>query len=64
MLRILVDRYPGSMEREQLAVECGQSATSSGYRANLSHLHSLGLVSYPAAGNVAATGLLFLENPE
>jgi uncharacterized protein len=61
MLRILIDRYPRSVEREQFAVESGQSPTSSGYRANLSHLHSLGLVGYPSSGLVVASSLLFLE---
>lgn len=61
MLGYLLSRYPASIERDVLAEETGQSPTSSGYRANLSHLHSLGLVRYPSAGLVAATELLFVE---
>lgn len=56
MLRALIDAG-GAMGKEALAIETGQSATSSGYRANLTKLKSLGLLTYVGA-DVALTGML------
>ena len=59
IVRVLVDFYPNSHDRESLACDAEQSATSSGFTNNLGALRSLGLVDYPKPGFVAATELLF-----
>ena len=63
LLRVLIDHYPGAMDRTQLAEAAGQSPTSSGFANNLGALRSLGLVDYPQRGEVVATDLLFPELP-
>ena len=59
IVRALIDIYPDSYGREDLADCCMASATSSAYGNNLGALRSLGLVDYPHKGEVAATDLLF-----
>jgi hypothetical protein len=61
MLAVLIEAYPSAMGREALARASDQSPTSSGFRANLSTLSGLGFVDYQRDGNVAATGILFVE---
>ena len=38
----------------------GTSPTSSAFTANLGNLRTLGLLTYPASGTVAASALLFI----
>lgn len=57
----LLATYPDPIPRDDLANFAGASATSSAYGNNLGHLRSLGLISYPQRGMVAATDLLFPE---
>jgi uncharacterized protein len=59
ILGALIDRYPRALDREELAQRSSASATSSAYTNNLGALRSLGLIDYPARGEVAATALLF-----
>lgn len=59
MLRALIARYPGAYTRDDLATQTGQSPKSSAFAAHVSALAGLGLVWYPAPGEVAATELLF-----
>lgn len=56
-----IGRYPGSIERSELAEVLGVSATSGAYANNLSRLHVLGVLEYPSKGTVRATELLFPE---
>lgn len=59
ILQHLIRIYPKSISRPALADLAGQSATSSGYRNNISALKTLGLLDYPQRGEVVATKLLF-----
>ncbi len=63
ILQALIAVYPGALEKGQLAEQAGQGPTSSGYTNNLGSLRSLGLISYPRSGMVAATELLFPDLP-
>lgn len=60
MLMVLIREYPGGVEKDELAKASGQSPLSSGYRANLSTLSSLGLLRRDN-GRIVATKLLFPE---
>lgn len=56
----LVPRYPGSVSRESLAAATGYSnITSTGFAVALRRLASLGFVTYPDKGTVAAAPVLF-----
>ncbi len=59
IVQALIAAYPGTLQRESLAHASVQSPTSSGYKANLSAVHALGLASYPVKDEVVATELLF-----
>lgn len=59
LLRVLIGVYPGALTREELASRAGVSASSSGFRANVSTLSGFELVRYPTRGEVAASDLLF-----
>lgn len=61
MLNLLIDIYPRAVTKDYLAEQSGQSPLSSGYRANLSTLSSLGLLKRLPGGEVAAGELLFPE---
>ena len=61
LLRVLIEKYPEALSREDLAAAADVSAVSSGYEKNVSTLRSLGLVDYPSQGTVAAEPVLFLE---
>lgn len=60
LLEVLIDIYPASVTRTELAERAGISPTSSGYANNLGALRTLGLLDYPQQGHVAATDVLFL----
>jgi hypothetical protein len=62
ILRALIELYPESVEKAELAEQIGVSPTSGGYFNNLGRLRTLGAVDYPQAGSVAATALLFPEH--
>ena len=59
ILRVLIARYPKPITREALAQAASASASSSSFTNNLGALRSLGLLDYPAKGQVVATKLLF-----
>lgn len=59
ILDALIDAYPEPLAKEQLAERAAASPTSSGYANNLGSLRSLGLIDYPAPGQVAALPVLF-----
>lgn len=61
LLEVLIDIYPDSLSRTELAERAGISSTSSGYANNLGALRTLGLLDYPQQGSVAATEVLFLS---
>jgi hypothetical protein len=61
ILAALIEAHPHSIERGELARRANASATSSAFKNNLGALRSLGLLDYPAQGQVAATSILFLE---
>ncbi|MES2910561.1 MAG: DUF87 domain-containing protein [Pseudomonadota bacterium] len=59
ILQVLIDIYPGSLPKDDLADRVGASRTSGGYFNNLGHLRTLGAIDYPQKGMVAATAVLF-----
>lgn len=59
MLKGLIERYPNSLRRTELAGLAGHSPTSSTFSRNVAFLKNLGLAYYPAPDTVAATELLF-----
>jgi hypothetical protein len=61
ILRVLIDRYPDPMSREELAESASTTPTSSGFEKNLSTLKTLGVIDYPERGYVVALPILFLE---
>ena len=61
ILDVLVDQYPRSIDKAQLAAAAGASATSSAYGNNLGALRSGGMIEYPDRGLVRAADWLFLE---
>ena len=58
---VLLPIYPSAIAKNELAVMAGASPRSSAFTNNLGALRSLGLVDYPATGQVAACPVLFLE---
>lgn len=63
IVRALIELYPESTSRHALAERIGVSPTSGGYFNNLGSLRTLGVIDYPARGEVAACPVLFLEQP-
>lgn len=59
ILEPLIDRFPASVTKDELAVLAGVSPLSSGYANNLGYLRTLGAIAYPQKGAVAATDILF-----
>ncbi len=60
LLRVLVNRYPESVTRDDLARLANVSPLSSGFEKNVSTLSARDLVSYPEKGSVRAAEWLFL----
>jgi hypothetical protein len=58
-LQCLINHYPESIHRDELADEIGQSRNSSLLGANLSGLKEWGLVEYPSRGYAQAASILF-----
>jgi hypothetical protein len=61
ILRELVDVYPDSITRADLAARLDYHERTKGFTNALGSLRTLGLVDYPTPGVVAATDLLFLD---
>lgn len=59
ILEVVLDIYPASIAKDDLADRVGASRTSGGYFNNLGHLRTLGAIDYPQKGVVAATSILF-----
>lgn len=59
ILEVLIEIYPGSIGKDDLADRVGASRTSGGYFNNLGHLRTLGAIDYPQKGMVQATSILF-----
>lgn len=60
LLRPLLDAYPAAMTNENLAAAAGYTAGAGAYNNPRGRLRSLGLVEYPAPGQVVARSILFL----
>lgn len=63
ILRVLIGRYPDPVAKAELAEQAQASISSSSFTNNLGSLRSLGLIDYPAPGQVIALAVLFLEQP-
>ena len=62
VLQPLLDAYPKSMSREELAAGSGYGhVNSKGFSNTLGQLSGLGFVKRPATGQLAAASILFLE---
>jgi hypothetical protein len=62
ILRPLIDAYPKSLPREQVAAAAGYgNLASKGFRNSVSRLRTLGFVDYPDRDSVVAKPVLFLE---
>lgn len=61
ILQALIDVYPKPLEKALVAERAEASSTSSAYTNNLGALRSLGLIDYPAPGQVVANDVLFLD---
>ena len=61
LLRILLDVYPESVSREELAQRANVSNLSSAFTNNVSRLSTLNALIYPEKGHVKASSLLFPE---
>ena len=61
IVQALIDVYPDSLAKSELAEIIGQSPTSGGYANNLGRLRSLGLIDYPVRGHAVANPVLFLN---
>ncbi|MCC6192245.1 MAG: hypothetical protein IT318_24705 [Anaerolineales bacterium] len=61
ILRVLLAAYPDAISREALALDAEASPTSSAYTNNLGALRTLGLIDYPAPGQVVALPVLFID---
>ena len=62
ILRVLIELYPESISKPELASRIQVSAGSGGYFNNLGRLRTLGAIDYPTPGRVQATTLLFPED--
>lgn len=61
VLSPLIELYPDGMSRADLGRQSGYQASSGGFNNLLGSLRGLGLIDYPAPGQVRATSILFLS---
>jgi len=61
IVEALISIYPDAIRKDDLAEHIGVSPTSGGYFNNLGSLRSLGLIEYPAGGEVVAQPILFMD---
>jgi hypothetical protein len=60
ILSTLIERYPGSVQRAEVAANAGyDNVKSAGFAKALSRLSALGFVDYPSPGEAVATEILF-----
>lgn len=60
ILQVVIEIHPDMIDKDSLAAETDQRATSGAYKNNLGFLRTMGLIDYPRAGFVTATDALFL----
>jgi hypothetical protein len=61
IVEVLIAYHPNALNREELAAHAGASVSSSAFMNNLGALRSLGLIDYPAPGQVVVLPILFVE---
>ena len=61
ILSPLIESYPEALSRADVAAAAGYEANGGAFQNPLGSLRSLGLIDYPAPGQVAARPVLFLE---
>jgi hypothetical protein len=61
ILKVLVKRRGEALSKDELADECGVSPLSSGFKKNVSTMHTWGFVNYPSVGMVTISDLLFFN---
>jgi hypothetical protein len=60
ILQPLLDSYPAAMDRASLAAAAGYEPSGGAFQNPLGALRSLGLIEYPASGQVVALPILFI----
>lgn len=61
ILNALIDIYPKSISKNELAERIDVSGTSGGYNNNLSHMRSMGCIDYPDRGLCRAADILWKQ---
>jgi len=61
ILQPLLDAYPNSLPREDVAARAGYEAEGGSFSNNLGALRSMGLIDYPGRGLCRALSILFVE---
>ena len=61
ILDVLLDEYPNALTHEELGQRTGYSPGGGYWRSLVGKLSTLGLITYPVRGCVAAAPVLFLE---
>lgn len=61
ILRPLLDVYPQSMSKEDLAIAAGYKPGVGGFTGPLSRLRTMGIIDYPESGKAIAESFLFLS---
>ncbi|HUY25187.1 MAG TPA: hypothetical protein VMV09_07785 [Candidatus Saccharimonadales bacterium] len=61
ILDVLLDEYPNALTHEELGLRTGYSPGGGYWRSLVGRLSTLGLITYPVRGTVAAAPVLFLE---
>jgi hypothetical protein len=61
ILDVLFQVYPAAQTKEDLAAALGVSATSSTFANNLGALRTMGALTYPKPGVVAAASIMFID---
>lgn len=61
VLRVLINHYPNTVNRDRLAQEAGYSPLSTSFTKALGKLRTLGVSDYPSSSDAVALPILFLE---
>lgn len=62
ILKVLIEAYPGAIDREAVAANSGYgNLNSKGFTNAIGRLRTLGLIDYPERGKIKAQPVLFLE---
>lgn len=62
IMEVLIERYPQSITKEELAEIVSVSPTSGSFANNLGSLRTMGALDYPIKGSAAASKNLFVES--